>query len=181
MNWTGRLYHVSITIGWLMGHIKGTASTDDIRIGSDKRIFGRQVPDVKVPDVDEQPNQYIVDGLMALHKETRNLARIADDRSRPVDEYRTQTLTPDAELVVTVQPQYDQISERIESVIVTGPAGAVTIQLGDRTWLVTIPATGVLVIAPVSLLLSRNDYRQLTSATPGDYSLELMGWADERY
>jgi hypothetical protein len=164
-----------------MGHIKGTASTDDIRVGTDKRIFSRQVPEVKAPDIDEAPNQYIVKGLLKLHEQAQHLARIADDRSRPIDEYRTQTLVPDSELTITVQPQYDYMAERIESVIVTGPTGTVTLQLGDRTWALTIPASGILVIAPVSFLLQRNDYRTLTSATPGDYGLELMGWADERY
>jgi hypothetical protein len=164
-----------------MGHTKGTASTDRIRVGTDNRIFGRQVPEVQAPDIDEAPNQYIVKGLLKLHEQMQNLARMADDRSREVDEYRVQTLTPDSELTVSVQPQYDLMPERIESIIVTGPAGAVTLQLGDRTWALTIPATGILVIAPVSLILGRNDYRILTSATPGDFSLELMGWADERY
>jgi hypothetical protein len=164
-----------------MGHIKGTASTDDIRVGTDKRIFVRQVPEIQAPDIDQAPNQYIVKGLFKLHDQMQHMARIIDDRSRPVDEYRTQTLVADTELTFSIQPQYDQINERIESVIVTGPAGAVTLQLGDRFWSLVIPATGVIVIAPVSFLLSRNDYRTLTSATPGDYGLELMGWADGRY
>ena len=164
-----------------MGQTKGTASTDRILVGNDRQIWSRQVEPLEAPDIDEAPNQYIVKGLLKLHEQANNLARMADDRSRPVDEYRVQTLVPDSELTITVQPQYDYMPERIESVIVTGPAGAVTLQLGDRTWALTIPASGILVIAPVSFLLSRNDYRQLTSATPGDYSLELMGWADERY
>lgn len=164
-----------------MGHIKGHASTDDIRIGSDHRIFERQVPSVEAPDIDQAPNQYIVKGLLKMHEQLQNLARQADDRSRLVDEYRTQTLVADSELTITVQPQFDFMPERIESVLVTGPAGAVTLQLGDRFWSLVIPASGLLVIAPVSFLLNRNDYRTLTSATPGDYGLELMGWADERY
>jgi hypothetical protein len=164
-----------------MGHTKGTASTDDIRIGTDHRIFARQVPTVEAPDIDQAPNQYIVKGLLKMHEQLQHLARIIDDRSRPVDEYRVQTLVADSELQVTVQPQYDFMAERVESVVITGPTGAVTLQLGDRFWSLTIPATGIIVISPVSFLLSRNDYRVLTSATPGDYSLELMGWADERY
>jgi hypothetical protein len=164
-----------------MGHTKGTASTDRIRVGADNAIFSRQVEPVTVPDIDEAPNQYIVKGLLKMHEQLQNLARQADDRSRLVDEYRTQTLVADSEMTVTVQPQYDLMPERIVSVIVTGPAGIVNVQLGDRYWTLTIPATGILVIAPVSFLLGRNDYRVLTSATPGDYGLELMGWADERY
>jgi hypothetical protein len=164
-----------------MPHINGTASTDDIRVGSDHRIFQRQVPPVEAPDIDQAPNQYIVKGLLKMHEQLQNLARQADDRSRLVDEYRTQTLVADSELSITVQPQFDYMAERIESVLVTGPAGAVTLQLGDRFWSLVIPASGIIVIAPVSFLLQRNDYRILTSVTPGDYGLELMGWADERY
>jgi hypothetical protein len=164
-----------------LGHTKGTASTDRILVGNDNRIWSRQVEPLEAPDIEQAPNQYIVKGLLKLHEQSENLARMADDRSRPVDEYRVQTLVADSELIVTVQPQYDFMAERIESVIVTGPPGNVSLQLGDRFWALTIPATGILVIAPVSFLLNRNDYRQLTSATPGDYSLELMGWADERY
>jgi hypothetical protein len=164
-----------------MPHIEGHASTDDIMVGRDKRLFARQVPSVEVPDIDQAPNQYIVKGLNQMHGQLQNLARQADNRSWIVDEYRTQTLVGDSELSVSVQPQYDYMPERIESVLVTGPAGPVTLQLGDRFWSLVIPASGLLVIAPVSLLLNRNDYRTLTSVTPGDYGLELMGWADERY
>lgn len=131
-------------------------------------MFQRVVPPVEVPDIDEMPYKYIVTGIMALAKEYGKMARIADDRSRPVDEYRVQTLVTDSESLVTVQPVYDQIPERIESIVITGPPGNISLQLGDRTWNMVVPATGVIVIAPVSLLLSRLDNRVLTPvATPG--------------
>lgn len=146
-----------------MGHTKGTASTDRIRVGADHAIFSRQVEPVTAPDIDEAPNQYLVKGMLKLHEQLGHLARIIDNRSRPVDEYRVQTLVVDSEQLVTVQPQYDQISERIESVFVMGPPNAnCTVQLGDRTWYLVIPSTGEIIISPVSLLLSRNDVRQLS-------------------
>jgi hypothetical protein len=66
-------------------------------------------------------------------------------------------------------------------VLITGPTGGISVQLGDRVWNLTIPATGVIVIAPVAILLGRSDVRQLTATTPGEYTLELMGHADDRY
>jgi hypothetical protein len=110
-----------------------------------------------------------------------DMRRIAEDRSRPVDEYNTQTLVGTSVSTLQVNPQFDTMPERIESVLITGPAGACNLQLGDRNWALTIPASGILLISPVSLLLNRNDNRIISSATPGAYFLELMGWADERY
>jgi hypothetical protein len=55
---------------------------------------------------------------------------------------------------------------------------AFTLKLGKRVWNLNLPATGILVIAPVSFSLSRSDDRQLSSATSGDWSLELTGFAD---
>jgi hypothetical protein len=161
------------------GHAPGRANAN--RLGTDKPLFIHVQEPLEAPDIDEAPNQYIVKGLIALRKEFQNLARQADNRSRPVDEYRVQTLVADSEMTVTIQPQYDLISERIESIVITGPTGAINVQLGDRDWTLTIPASGVLVIAPVSILLSRSDNRVLTASVAGDYSMELMGWADERY
>jgi len=231
------------------------------------------------------------------------MAVLVQDRSRAVDEYRSQTLVPDTEMLVTLLPQFEQMQERIESIIVTGPvfppvptgqttttngitgiapgagttitsqvltagtytvnwtaeltgaalagdlnnfglylgasliaqsenlavvgeypqpletvivpggggtlavknigAGTVaaiygaqlettlngstnigtpfTLRLGGRTWSLSLPQTGVLVIAPVGILLDRTDERNLTSVFSGDWSLELIGYADARY
>lgn len=56
----------------------------------------------------------------------------------------------------------------------------VTLQLGDRTWDLFIPPTGILSIPTKCLLLSPQDTRTLTAAFPGEYTLEVMGFADER-
>lgn len=57
----------------------------------------------------------------------------------------------------------------------------VTLQLGDRIWQLAIPATGYLQLGYVGLILGRSDARILTPATPGVYTLELMGIADRRF
>jgi hypothetical protein len=53
-----------------------------------------------------------------------------------------------------------------------------TFQLGSRVWQLTLPPTGVLVIAPVQMTVSRRDTRQLTASVGGNWSFELMGYAD---
>lgn len=143
-------------------------------------IFTRQ-PN-KPFDTDQQKTvfEYLAVGMHAMISQLGDLARQVDNRSRVVDEYQVQSSTVAAESVVTVQPIFDFVPEKIESVIITGPPGNITLQLGDRFWNLTIPATGVIVIAPVGILLNRNDLRQLTG-TSGSYSLELMGIADERF
>lgn len=55
-----------------------------------------------------------------------------------------------------------------------------TLQLGDRTWNLSLPPTGILTIAPVKLFLGRNSNRVLSSPVAGDWGLELMGRADVR-
>ncbi|HVH71541.1 MAG TPA: hypothetical protein VNB49_10575 [Candidatus Dormibacteraeota bacterium] len=135
---------------------------------------------VEAADVESNPNAYIALSLIQLDKNFNELKKQLEDASKPVDEYRPQTITADSESIVTVQPNWEY-PEKITSVIITGPAGNVTVQLGDRVWALTIPASGIIVIAPVGIMLSRSDTRQLTASTPGDYSLELMGTADVRW
>jgi hypothetical protein len=55
------------------------------------------------------------------------------------------------------------------------------LQLGDRVWSLTLPASGILVMSDVNILLGRNDRRVLTSSLPGEWTLELTGFADNRY
>lgn len=144
-------------------------------------IFTRQ-PSPPFDPVDEQKAvfSFLAAGVHALVKELHDLARQIDNRAFLVDEYRTQSPFGDSESTVTVQPTYDYKPEKIESIIITGPPGNVTLQLGDRFWSLTIPATGIIVIGPVAVLLNRNDPRILTGPT-GNYNLELMGIADERF
>jgi len=145
------------------------------------RIFTRHAEPQPVPDREPPaPGALVASALARMAGMLSDMRRIAEDRSRPVDEYIAQTLTAASVTALQVPPQFE-IPERIESVLITGPTGACSLQLGDRNWALTIPVSGVLLISPVSLLLNRNDNRILSSATPGAYFLELMGWADERY
>jgi len=123
--------------------------------------------------------QFVLNSLMSLRKSLGTLARLIENRGYPVDEYNTGTGTG---TVVSLLPTYEYMPERIESVIITGPPSSqVSLQLGDRTWSLVIPAAGVLPVGPMGLILSRSDVRQLTAQTSGIYTLELMGFGQRRF
>lgn len=132
---------------------------------------------------DEEPEARTSERLSLLHlrRQLERIARLADNAGHPVDEYNTASSVAGTATVITVQPTYEFMPEKITSIIVTGPTGSITLQLGDRVWTLTIPASGVLVIAPISMLLDRTDDRILRAGTPGAYTLELMGIADKRF
>ena len=132
-----------------------------------------------VPDIEQAPMKYIALALVHLRNELAKLPVMLEDNSHPVDEYQPQELIADATSNITLNPQWE-VPEIIRAVLITGPAGAVTLQLGDRTWNLTIPAAGFILISPLWLLLSRSDNRILTAASAGNYTLELMGHADTR-
>lgn len=144
-------------------------------------VRGSNAP-IGTQDVETVAPEFIAAGMLALREALGDIARNAENRSNPVDEYNSAPITGAAtESVVSVLPTYEYMPEKIESIIVSGPTGPVTLQLGDRQLAVTIPASGILVIAPVALILGRNDLRQLTAQTPGQYFIELMGVADRRF
>jgi hypothetical protein len=134
---------------------------------------------------DEQTvsSSYIAASLIKYQESLDEIARTAENRTRIVDEYNTVPLTGSAtQSALTIQPTYELMPEKIESVIVAGPVAAVgTLLLGDRQIPFVIPASGVIVIAPVAILLNRNDPRGLTSVTAGIWFMELMGIADARF
>lgn len=138
---------------------------------------------IRTEDVEQVSPEYIAAGLLEMRKILKDLARQTENRSNPVDEYNTASLSGAATTnVVTLLPTYEFMPEKIVSVLVAGPAAAVcTLVLGDRQLPIIIPAAGILPIGPLGLILGRNDPRQLVSATPGTYFLELMGWADQRF
>lgn len=131
---------------------------------------------VEVPDIEQQPLKFVALALTRLNAQLGNLAKMIKDHSRIVDEYQPQMpLSGESELSFSLQPQWES-SEIIESIIITGPpAGVFTLQLGDRVWPLVMPASGILVIANIALLLERDDLRVLTATATGNYSLELMG------
>jgi hypothetical protein len=143
------------------------------------RVPLRQLDTVSAQDIELQPMKYLALALIHLRNQLDNLAQQIANKSRPFDEYLPQTPQNISVTSVTLQPAFES-TERVETIIITGPAGAVTLQLGDRFWQLTIPASGFLILSPVKVILERSDNRILTSATPGNYTLELMGYADER-
>lgn len=160
---------------------------------SEGLIHSKLPPDSSVPvrgsnapigaqDVEQFSPEFIAAGMLELREALGGIARKAENRSNPVDEYNSAPITGAAtESVVTVMPTYEYMPEKIESIIVGGPAGAASLQLGDRILPIAIPVAGIIVIAPVAIILGRNDLRQLSAATPGIYFLELMGVADRRF
>lgn len=139
----------------------------------------RQPSKVGVPDIEQEPIKYIALALVHLRNTFSKVPKMLEDMSRPVDEYRVQTLAPDSESSITLAPQFET-PELIRSILITGPTGTVTVQLGERVWNLTIPASQFILISPLWLQISRNEPRILTAQTPGEYTLELMGHADER-
>jgi hypothetical protein len=134
-------------------------------------------------DVEQFTPEFMAAGLLRLREALGELARQTENRGNPVDEYNTCPITGAAsESTVTVLPTYEYMVEKIEAIVVCGPAAAqVTIVLGDRQWPVVIPAAGILPIGPLAIMLSRTDTRMLVAQTPGIYFFELMGIADRRF
>ena len=139
----------------------------------------RQPSKVGVPDIEQEPLKYIALALVHLRNAFTKVPKMLDDMSRPVDEYRVQTLAPDSESNIILHPQFET-TELIRAILITGPTGAITVQLGNRVWNLTIPASQFILISPLWLQIGRDEPRVLTAQTPGDYTLELMGHADER-
>ena len=149
------------------------------------QITPRAVSSPVVQNVELDPNtKYQLAAIARVEKMLARIARKISDVTRPVDEYSIVGVSAASAAVSTVEvlPQYDGINELIESILVTGPVStAFTLQLGDRELSLTTDTRGYAILAPVGMMLSRNDRRVLTSATSGAWTLELMGHADERY
>jgi hypothetical protein len=150
--------------------------------GAAVHVRSKDTP-IRAEDQEQFSPEFIAAGLLQLREALGTLARQTENRSNPVDEYNTASLSGAATTtVVNLQPTYEYMPEKIISVLVAGPpAAAITLILGDRQFPIVIPAAGILPIGPLGMILGRNDPRQLVSATPGTYFLELMGWADRRF
>jgi len=135
---------------------------------------------VRAEDVQEQLSPaFMMNSLNALKESLATLGRLIQNRGFPVDEYQTGT---GSGTIVTLTPTYDFMPERIEAIIITGPpAGVITVQLGDRFWPLVMPAAGVIILAPLGVILSRSDVRQLTAQAAGQYTMELMGYGQRRF
>lgn len=90
----------------------------------------RETGRLKVPDIEKEPGKHIALGLAALYRQVNRIATMVADKSRPVDEYNNQTLAPESNLQLILQPQWE-VAELIESIVITGPStptGNVTVQ-----------------------------------------------------
>lgn len=141
-----------------------------------------QPRNAEVPDIPqgESPGFY-AESSSQLAEAIQRLAQQIEETTRYVDEYGptgngATWLTSNVEL----QPQFENYSERIKYILVIGPPTApFTLQLGDRFWNLTTPATGLLQWS-ADILLDRTHRRILSAATPGAWFLELTGETDVR-
>ena len=134
-------------------------------------------------DEEQTSPEFLAAGLLDYRHALEDIARQAENRSHPVDEYNTVPLAGGSTgTLLTIMPTYEYMPEKIESILVSGPAAATaTLSLGDRQLPLIVPASGIIVIAPVAIILGRNDVRQLASAVAGIWFVELMGIADARF
>src|SRR5256885_16910307 len=110
----------------------------------DGQIYVRRAEPSRVADVEEQPTaEWLHNALLQMTQSLQGLRRVMDDRTKPVDEYVPQNASSSSNSV-TVMAQFDaQMAERIESIFYWGPPAATgTIQLGDMTINIVIPARG---------------------------------------
>lgn len=162
----------------------GIGTRQHSKLPPDARVLVRDTgAPIQTEDIEELSPKWLAENILRVREALGEIARQAENHGDPVDEYNTCPLSGTATTsLLTILPTYDFMPEKIVSILVAGPASSqVTITLGDRIWNVVIPATGILPIGPVALILGRSDVRQLTSATPGTYFLELMGFADRRF
>jgi hypothetical protein len=145
-------------------------------------VRSKETP-IAAADAEQISPEFIARGMLEMREALGKLARQTENRGNPVDEYNTCPISGAAtESTLSLLPTYEYMNEKIISVLISGPAAAnVTLTLGDRVWALQIPVSGILTIGPVAIILGRSDTRQLTSATPGNYFLELMGFADARF
>lgn len=144
----------------------------------DPRMDARR--NMTVPDEEKPFDARELRNVMAdFASRISDLGNLLEDKSHRVDAYNVTSSASEVNAAINLQPEYE-VSEIIESVLIIGPTGTPTfsLQLGKRFWNLTLPASGVLVIAPVRISLNRNDPRILTPTTPGDWALELMGFAN---
>lgn len=147
------------------------------------RAYPRMPPTRAQNDTPIGDENWLREAVTRFDRSLSDLTTLIEDTSHRVDEFQNLPTTgaPNVTQIQTF-PDYDIYAEIIESVVVTGPAGtAYTLQLGKRIWTLQMPAAGIYVIAPLKLSLDRDDARILTSNTAGDWTLELMGYADIRY
>jgi hypothetical protein len=138
---------------------------------------------VIVPDKESEPNlQYWTESLSRVADDIKRIALMVDNMSRSVDEHQGAQSFSEQSSSIDVLPDFEA-GEMITGIIVTGPpAASLQLTLGSRHWPLIVPASGILVIAPIAIRLDQRDQRNLTFAMggPGLLGLELMGRIDKQ-
>lgn len=143
---------------------------------------GYKIPPKEVHDYGQAvPSEDVRNELLNLTARISDLVEFYSEQTRRVDEYNVGTPgAPISTTTVSLFPEYDLLPEIIGSILVIGPAATTfTLQLGKRVWTTLVTdARGVWQLTSLQMELQRSDARVLTSATAGNWSLELMGTAD---
>jgi hypothetical protein len=127
------------------------------------------------------PPEFLAEQIRRMADNLGRLSGLVEDKSLKFNEYNAQPLAGDSITSIQLQPDFE-FTEVVEYIIITGPAAATfTVNLGKRTWQLTMPASGILTITPVKLYLSRSDQRALSTSTAGNWSLELAGYCDTKF
>lgn len=69
-------------------------------------------------------------------------------------------------------------SANIVGILQPANAPTYTLQLGKRAWTLQLPPSGIQVIGPIQIKMGRSDQRNLIASVAGDWSMELMGFAE---
>jgi hypothetical protein len=142
----------------------------------------RNLPSPVIHTADEElpvPERYLEWIVTKVHRHLEQLANEAIARARVVEEYTNGSFqSATQETILTLVPDYSPASERITSILVAGPTTtAFTLQLGDRYLVMNTGTQGFVAIHGLCITLKPTSQRILTSATPGDWYLQLSGYA----
>lgn len=153
--------------------------------GPNRYLEGPQTPTRTRDATPEMTPEYLYEVFTRMAASMSDFTSLIEDTSHRIDEFSNQGTV--VENVTTIQtfPDYDAFPIIVTSVLVTGPSNAAgtafTLQLGKRNWQLVLPVTGIIPIAPVYFSMNPQDPRVLTSATAGNWAMEIMGHADIRY
>jgi len=136
------------------------ARTDGLihsKLPHDAVIHTRQPVRPETKDEEAASLGFTREGYELLSEQVANLARAIENRSNLVDEYNTAAISgAGSSASVVVQPTFEYMPEKIESIVITGPALGSSILLAGTTG--TGLSAGSLIAGPVAL-------------TPGSYTI----------
>ena len=145
------------------------------------RIVPEGTQPIDVPDAEIEPPKFYQEwALTRIKRSLDSIAAMLPDMTRLFDETAGETVYNETtgETQLNCIAEWEPASELITMILVTGPPStAFTLQLGNRAMNMLTDASGKLLLAPVQIIVKPTSLRQLTSATAGQWFLELAGHA----